>query len=171
MNGRAPAATARLFLALWPDKATRDAIAAWQRRWTWPERAAVVGPERLHLTLHFIGQLPRARLAEVSALLAVPHEPFEIAFGRAECWPRGLALLMPQSLPEALRALHRRLAAALAAAALPVDTRPFQPHCTLARQAVGAIPPPEPPALRWPVNGYALVESGRGYRVLQRYGG
>lgn len=68
----------------------------------------------------------------------------------------------------ALLALHAALGRALQAEALRVDTRAYRPHLTLARRAAQAVLPAGP-ALRWPVRGWALVESGpQGYRVLQR---
>lgn len=163
-------APARLFLALWPDRATRHAVAAWRDRWTWPAGAAVVPDDRLHLTLHFIGPVARARLPAVQAGLQVPCARFEITFGRAMLWPRGLALLEPLALPPALAELHAALAERLRALALPVEERAFRPHVTLARRAAHALPPPEPPDLRWAGAGYALVESEAGYRTLARYG-
>jgi 2'-5' RNA ligase len=49
----------------------------------------------------------------------------------------------------------------------------LRPHVTLARRAAGARPSPLPPALHWPVQAYALVQSlpgpPGGYRVLCRY--
>ena len=46
---RAPA-TVRLFIALWPPDPVREAIARWQAQWTWPEHAALVKTDRLHVT-------------------------------------------------------------------------------------------------------------------------
>ncbi len=169
MNG-APPATARLFLALWPDPATRQALAAWRDRWAWPAGAAVVPDERLHLTLHFIGAVPRERLGALPAALALRCPAFEIGRGRAALWPKGLALWVPDALPPAALALHGALGATLRAAGLPVEDRPFRPHVTLARKASGALPPAEPLALDWRVHDIALVESHRGYRVLARFG-
>ncbi len=163
-------AQARLFLALWPDRATRHAVAAWRDRWTWPPGAAVVPDDRLHLTLHFIGAVPRTRLPAVQTAVQVPVKPFEIEFGRAAQWPRGLALLEPLVTPPALAALHAALAERLRSLALPVEDRPFRPHVTLARKAAGARPPPEPLALRWAAAGYALVESDHGYHSLSMFG-
>ncbi|MGC4078824.1 MAG: RNA 2',3'-cyclic phosphodiesterase [Rubrivivax sp.] len=161
--------TARLFLAVWPDAAAREALVDWQRRWHWPRGARPTAPDRLHLTLHFIGQVPMARIAEVAAGLAVDFEPFELSFSRPALWRGGLALAMPETVPPALTALHGRLADALQALALPVERRPFKPHLTLAREADGAVPPDEPLTCRWTADAYALVQSAGGYRTLRRY--
>jgi RNA 2',3'-cyclic 3'-phosphodiesterase len=164
-----PRPQARLFLALWPDTAVRTGLVALQSRWAWPAGAAVTPAERLHVTLHFIGAVARERLPELEAGLAVPCPPFELSFGAPALWPHGLAVLLPAAPPPALPALHERLAGALQALALPVEARAFKPHVTFARRAGGATRPPAAPALRWPVAGYALVESERGYRVLKHY--
>ena len=129
--------------------------------------------ERLHLTLHFIGPVAGERVAELAEALDVPSPGFELAFGRAERWHRGLAVLRPLAVPPALAALHATLADRLRACGLPVEDRPFRAHVTMARDAPGARPPAAGPALRWRVRGHALVESrpGRdgGYVVLRRY--
>jgi 2'-5' RNA ligase len=170
VTGLGPPA-ARLFLALWPDDAARRALAAWRDRWSLPEGAAPVADERLHLTLHFIGAVALARLDSVAAGLAVPFSGFTLDAGLAERWPHGIAAWRPREAPPELVTLHQRLAAALRALDLPVEQRPFRPHVTLARKAAAAMPPLRPPrtASPWRVDGYTLVRSQGGYRLLRRY--
>jgi 2'-5' RNA ligase len=165
----------RLFLALWPGPATRERLADAARRWHWPAGAKPVAAERLHLTLHFLGTLPRARLDAIARGLEVPFAPFSLAFDRDELWGNGIAALRPRApLPEVLPRLHVELAEALRRLDLEPEARAWRPHVTLARHAQGAaLPPAKARRWRWPVRGYALVESvsqpTRGYRVLQRY--
>ncbi len=164
-------AARRLFLALWPSAAARRAIAAQAGAWAWPAAARRVAPARLHVTLHYIGPVPAARLDAVAAALVVPLEPAWITLDRAAVWPGpAVAVLEAGRVPEALRALHERLARALRGLGLPVETRPWRPHATLARHAAQAVPPAPMRAVRWRVKGYALVESvpgpGGGYREL-----
>jgi 2'-5' RNA ligase len=166
-------AARRLFIALWPATTTQRALRHWLRDWTWPAHAAVVDPARLHLTLHFLGTVPEPRLEALRAALTLPARnvaPFALRFDRVEHWPRGLVVLGLREVPEPLQALHAGLADALRALQLPVETRPFRPHVTLARKAAGAIAPASAPAIRWPVRGFALVQSADGYRTLQDYG-
>jgi 2'-5' RNA ligase len=170
---KVPATTApaaRLFVALCPPPAVRAALAAWQSRWAWPPGAKLISPEDLHLTLHFIGMVPRARVPELVRRLVLPAPRSTLEFGSAELWPRGIAVCCPVAWPPALTELHTRLADALRAAALPVEARPYRPHLTLARKAAAAVAPDAPLALRWAVQSYALMESSRGYRALARYG-
>jgi RNA 2',3'-cyclic 3'-phosphodiesterase len=172
MRDASPSSQPRLFLALWPDEGVRDAITEWQARWRWPGGAKLVGREQLHLTLHFIGNVPAARLPDLAAALRVPFEPLDLHFGAGEVWPGGIAVLRPGTTPEPLLALHARLAQALTRAQLPVEARAFRAHVTLARKAAGAAPPADA-ALHWRVDaGYVLVQSlanGGGYEVLERF--
>jgi RNA 2',3'-cyclic 3'-phosphodiesterase len=162
---------ARLFLALWPDAAGRAALLAWQRAVRWPPAARLTSAQNLHLTLHFIGAVPAARVPELAAGVARPCPAFELLLDRFEVWPRGVAVLQPATVPAPLTTLVDELADALKALALPVESRPFRPHATLARHATGATLADAPPPLRWPVHaGYVLAESAGGYRVLQRFG-
>lgn len=182
-RGRLPATAAavaddavapcRLFLAIWPTPAEQAEILHRQRQWSWPPGAAVIAGERLHLTVHFIGSLPRRRLDEVGAGLRVAVEPFELALNRAETWPHGLVVLRAASPPAALQRLHDRLGEALQALRLAPETRRFRPHVTLARRATASLPPLAAADLRWQVGSYTLVESlaggTGGYLVRQRY--
>jgi RNA 2',3'-cyclic 3'-phosphodiesterase len=166
-----PTSPLRLFLALWPEVATRTGLVAWQHCWAWPPRAARVRPERLHMTLHFLGDVPAERLPALIRGVDTPTEAFDLQFGRAELWPGGIAVLRPRHTPPALVRLHDGLGAALRRLELPVESRPFRAHVTLARRAAGATPPKHGPELGWPVDaGYALVRSlpgGAGYAPVQ----
>jgi len=173
MEGHRPDASgnARLFIALWPDPAVRDAIAAWSERWRWNASAKRVGAGHLHLTLHFLGDVPREQLPALRRALALPFAPFTLVLERAVQWRGGTAVLEPARVPLRLRELHAALGDALRSVAIPVEARALRPHVTLARRAGPAEPPGSAAQLRWRVAGYALVESrpGAGYEVLQTY--
>jgi len=163
-------ATSRLFLALWPDPGVRAALRDWRDAWQWPRGATPVHTDKLHLTLHFLGEVPRARLPGLVEGFAAPCAPFRLEVGRAVAWPHGLAVLEPLGNPPALLALHARLGEALVALGLQPEARAYRPHVTMARRAHGAGLPAERPAISWDVQGYALVESCAGvYKVLRTY--
>lgn len=171
---RAPgtAPSLRLFTALWPPPAVRDALLALRDRWQWPAGAALVDAPKLHLTLHFLGGIQASRLPALVDGLALPmaHAELHVDPGRQRVWPGGIAVLELQ-VPDTLRRLHARLAQSLSQLGLTVEARPWRPHVTFARKAAGAVPPAEAqPAPAWPVEGYALVRSSGGrYDVLHRY--
>jgi 2'-5' RNA ligase len=165
-----PADATRLFLALWPDAAVRDQLRAWRDAWTWPRGATPVHTDKLHVTLHFLGEQPTARLPEFLDGFRVPFEPFDLQFGRPELQRGGIAWIAPHSEPQGLLDLHARLSAALVALGLAPEARAYRPHVTMARRANGAAIPASGPDIDWAVSGYALVESRAGsYTVLREY--
>ncbi|MGD9834364.1 MAG: RNA 2',3'-cyclic phosphodiesterase [Piscinibacter sp.] len=152
----------RLFLALWPDDAVRRQLVSAQRAWLWPARTAPVPADRLHLTLHFLGEVAEDGARELASSLPPCKAPFTLRLDRAALWPQGIAVLEPSDAPAGLATLHADLAALLRAQGLRVEARAFRPHVTLARHAQGAMPPAELPAIEWAVRGYALVRSRAG---------
>lgn len=166
--------SARLFLALCPGPQVQAALSAHAQAWRWNADAARYAPADWHVTLHFIGAVPRSRIDELRAALAAPMRPFELRFGEPALWPHGLAVLLPMAVPAALQALHDELGRRLRQLGLTTDERAYRPHLTLARRAVRAQPPAQWPAWGWRVHGYVLMEStgqpDARYRVLQRYG-
>jgi 2'-5' RNA ligase len=165
--------TTRLFLALWPDDAIRAALREWRDLWQWPRSASPVGTAKLHMTLHFLGNLPGARVPELEQGLSVPFTPFRLALGHAKLWPHGIAVLEPHMAPDPLLQLHADLGQALVGLGLQPEARMFRPHVTMSRRANSAIAPVEGPPIDWDVRSYALVESrpgnGGGYTVLRHY--
>lgn len=166
-------ANARLFLALWLPHALQGAVAQRIAGWQWPAGARLQAPERWHITLHFIGNVPLDRVGALSHSLAVPFEPFALQLAQPDLWRGGYAVLEALAVPPALVALHARLADSLHALGLPVESRPFRPHLTLARNAAGAVRPVETaPPLHWEVeDGYRLVRSmpGGNYQPVTLY--
>jgi 2'-5' RNA ligase len=159
----------RLFIALWPSEAVRSALAAAQRRWTWPAGAALVRPDKLHATLHFLGDVAQDRIDALCAAIDVASPPFELQPRSQAVWRGGIAVLETDA-PPPLLALHTALGDALVSIGLAVEARPYRPHVTLARHAQGASPPPDPLSFAWPVHGHALVRSAGGdYTVIKTY--
>jgi 2'-5' RNA ligase len=165
--------TNRLFLALWPDAAVRHQLKEWRDAWTWPRGASPVHADKLHVTLHFLGNQPSDSLPALLDGLAVPFTPFRLQLGVAELWHNGIAVLSPSAPPAELLDLHARLSAALPGLGLQPEARAFRPHVTMARRARGAGIPQSGPQIDWAIDHYALVESkpgdGGGYTVLREY--
>ncbi len=163
----------RLFLALWPAPGVRDQLRAWRDLWRWPRGATPVHTDKLHLTLHFLGNQPGASLPALLDGLALPFSPFRLQLDVAALWHNGVAVLSPSSVPDELLALHAALAAALPGVGLRPEARDYRPHVTMARRAGKAAVPQGGPAVDWMIDHYALVESktgdGSGYTVLREY--
>jgi len=171
---------ARVFLALWPNAALRKRLTAAAGRLHQALDGRPTRPDTIHLTLVFIGNLARGRLAElVQALHSLSAVGFEAVFDQAECWRHSrIGFLAPNLAPEGLFQLVSMLETRLEQMAIPFDRRPYKPHITLLRQAHC---PGECPAagldcepIEWPAKDFVLVESvaspeGASYRILERY--
>jgi 2'-5' RNA ligase len=168
-----PTGSARLFIALWPDQAIRNALLACREQWSWPNGAHLAHANSLHVTLHFLGNVPMQTIPALIDALRVPFEPFTLTLDHSAGWHHGVAVLEPSVIPAPLSNLHTALGTALCTMALPVEERRYRPHVTFARRAIGAQAPEVCTNIEWPVNGYALMQShlssSRGYEVLQSY--
>lgn len=168
--------SSRLFLALWPDIKVQQAIQDWRDDSTWPSSASLVPRESLHLTLHFLGNVPDVRLPELAQELNVPFQAFDLSFSQFNMWPHGIVVLEPHTIPENLLQLHVTLASALQRLELPIEARQYHPHITLARHSAGATNK-QRTIVQWHVQGYALVRSQLGstlkshsrYDVIQHF--
>jgi 2'-5' RNA ligase len=134
----------RLFVAIDLDAAARQAVADEQRR----VARAVEGsdavlkwvpPERLHLTLVFLGEVADVKMPALTTVFAgaLDVEPFAVGLA-------GLGVFPPRGAPKALwigvgdgaqavAALQRRAADLTRQSGIAVEERPFRPHLTLAR--------------------------------------
>lgn len=130
----------RLFVAIALDAGPRDRLAALQSglagaRW--------VAPENLHLTLRFIGHVPRAEAEDLAlALEGVSAPGFQLlisGLGRFGNAKRTRAVWAGIEEPSgALRHLHDKVESALVRAGMAPDRHRFSPHITLARLKSGA---------------------------------
>lgn len=164
----------RLFLGLWPSSDVLRALGDHAAAWTWPAQARRTRADRLHVTLHFLGERPAAEVPALREALDVAWEGCELRFDRSAVWGGGIAVLEASEVPPALALLHAALRLRLVASGVPVETRRYRPHVTLARKAFGARPPAASAPLSWRAEPrYALVRSlpgGRGYENLQCFG-
>ncbi len=160
----------RLFVALRPPAEARSALLALMggvadARWQ--------SDAQLHATLAFLGTLDRHQAEAVAAALArLEAAPLRLGFGPFDTFltPRGQVStlwigLTPQA---AVAALASRVSHLLLAAGIPLPTRKFVPHVTLARfPARGAAPASlvrflgdrRPPDLGFTVASVTLFES------------
>jgi 2'-5' RNA ligase len=157
---RAPRArSSRLFVALWPDEPARSQLTQARDRWNWSASARPTPVDKLHVTLHFIGAVGRDRMTDVTARLGVPFDAFDLPFGRHALWRNGVAAFEPIDAGGPLSALHGAIGARLRALDLPVETRPYLPHVTMARDATGSAEPPSDETFVVQIGDYVLVES------------
>ena len=127
----------RLFIAINFDGQTKEKILAVQDRLREQGQGKFTRRENLHLTLAFLGEVPPGRVEAIHR--AMDHtaiSPLSLTFdhtGRfrqegGDLWWLGLGE------NEALMALQQELAGHLSTEGFPLESRPFAPHITLARQ-------------------------------------
>ncbi|MDX5445031.1 MAG: RNA 2',3'-cyclic phosphodiesterase [Zoogloeaceae bacterium] len=168
---------ARVFFALWPDASTAKVLhgLADATKQRFGGRAMRI--DTLHLTLAFIGGMPRVRLPELLAIgAAVAPRAVDLSLDVLGEWSRKhIVWAGPERVPEPLAALAAELQSALVTAGFALEARPFVPHVTLLRNAACAThrTPLEPPVC-WRADGFVLVESkllpsGARYEMLGRW--
>jgi RNA 2',3'-cyclic 3'-phosphodiesterase len=172
----------RLFVAIRPPPPIRSLLLAAMggisgARWQ--------SADQLHLTLRFIGEVDRHRAGDIHAALGgIHHPPFDLALsGIGTFERRGLpdAVWAGVAPHEPLKALHKKVGAALARVGIAPDERVYLPHITLARlkrssgpvgnlleSAGGLVSPP------FTVDSFALFESdltaeAAVYSIVERY--
>ncbi|MBX5492963.1 MAG: RNA 2',3'-cyclic phosphodiesterase [Chloroflexi bacterium] len=138
----------RLFVAIELPETWRSYLAerAAQLERLAPGYARWVAPERLHLTVVFLGEQPWAQRAAIERALqtgTTGQPPFPLALGRLGHFggtqPR--VLWMGARAPGgALEALHAAVGEALAAEGVVFDRKPLVAHLTLGRARQGADP-------------------------------
>jgi len=173
--------TARLFFAAWPDAALQRSLHAVARHLQRECSGRATAAQKLHLTLAFLGEVPRAdleRLAAIGAGIGAAAGRCTLNVDRLGYWRHNRILWAGTAhCPAPLVALARALGASLRESGYPIEDRdrPYVPHLTLLRGARRAPARSDlEPALPWPVGELALVESaaaaaGRSYRLLRRW--
>jgi 2'-5' RNA ligase len=167
--------TLRLFFALWPDDATRDALnraGKWLHQ-HWGGRR--MRADTLHITLAFLGSTPAGQLETLTACAdTVQTDAFELVLDQAGYWRHNhIGWLGASESPPQHVELVRALNVTLQAAGFPVDARPHVPHVTLLRKSRGGEVPACTPVC-WPISDFVLVRSviepdGAHYEVIRRW--
>jgi RNA 2',3'-cyclic 3'-phosphodiesterase len=175
----------RTFVAVFPPPAIREALFRAARDLPASKAFRLIGPEKLHLTLKFLGNVAEddlSRVAQALEPLRQRHEPFEVSISGFGAFPseRKARILWAGvgEGSEPLRAVALSVEDLLEPAGFGREQRPYVPHLTLGRargrQAKLDGASVSPPALRFTLSSVDLVESvpGEGevtYSVLETY--
>jgi RNA 2',3'-cyclic 3'-phosphodiesterase len=175
----------RTFVAVFPPPAIREALFRAARDLPASKAFRLIGPEKLHLTLKFLGNVAEddlSRVAQALEPLRQRHEPFEVSISGFGAFPseRKARILWAGvgEGSEPLRAVALSVEDLLEPAGFGREQRPYVPHLTLGRargrQAKLDDASVSPPALRFTLSSVDLVESvpGEGevtYSVLETY--
>lgn len=130
-----------------------------------------VKPNRMHLTLRFLGDTAEANVPHLAQALdqaMAAQRPFQLRLGELGCFPnrkRPRVLWVGLSGDVAqLQAIKRGLDDALVPLGISAETKPYKPHLTLGRvkdaRALSGLNWQTPVAPKtWPVSAVALIES------------
>ena len=170
----------RLFLAVELDEPTREELGRHvatikaragesARAFKWTATA------NLHVTLHFLGEVPFERVGTLQAAMSepLPAAAFTASLDGVGTFPeRGAPRVLWIGIHDGaqeLRALHAGLGCRLGAAGFDVDPRPLSPHVTLARvrddhrreaaRVAETVRGSAGPPLRWRVDRVTLFRS------------
>jgi 2'-5' RNA ligase len=166
-------ATQRLFFALWPDPRARAQLASLAREVALESGGRPTLPDRLHLTLAFVGEQPAIRVDSLSRLGGlIRARDFVLALNRIGGFPRtGIAWLGASAVQAELGALHTELTGVLRSRGFPIEARPYAPHLTLARHSTTVVERTLHQPISWRANSFSLVASepggdGPAYRTI-----
>ena len=167
--------SSRLFVALWPDVVTRDAIAALQRQvmLSSGRTEGAVAYDNLHLTLAFLGEVARSDADALQARLAsVSFLPFHLELDRWGHFTRpGILWLGCQAAPEELYALQADVGRACKGFGQARRERDWTPHVSLFRKLHRLPEVAAFESVEWLIDRIVLVASdtrpeGVRYRVI-----
>ncbi len=155
----APTPQARYFIGLRPAPAIRTRLHRLALRLAERSDGRPVAAARIHLTLAFLGQMPRALEPDVLALLRAQAAPGALRLERLGRFGPRLHWIGPSETPEWLAALSESTRAGLDALGTSYDRTPLRPHVTLVRSARKPLPATPAPAIEFGPSTLMLVES------------
>jgi 2'-5' RNA ligase len=175
----------RTFVAVFPPPEVREALFRAARDLPASKAFRLIGPEKLHLTLKFLGNVAEDDLIRVEQALehlGGRHEPFEVETSNFGAFPsERRARILWAGVGEGsglLRAVAQSVDDLLEPAGFGRERRPYVPHLTLGRARGHGAKLEDTsvflPTLRFTLSSVDLVESvpGEGgvtYSVLETY--
>ena len=151
--------TSRLFFALWPDDETRHKLARFSQTVLMNDFKKIP-PNNFHVTLVFIGNVNKAGESAIKDQVAsISSEPFAIRFNQLSYWNKPKVVCLTSNLPpEPLLILSESLNAIVNHCGIETDSKPFNPHVTLARHVLSYVERECQPII-WQAESFCLVES------------
>ena len=166
--------SSRLFFALWPDDQTKLELVRLNKSIA-AKGFRPVQPDNIHITLVFLGNVDAtSELLIKQSVSGISAKPFVLTFDRLSYWSRPKVLCLTCSqLVDEVEILVAALNREVASCGLQTDTRPYQPHITLARHA-RYLPDIKFEPIIWRAESFCLVEScseldGVCYKVRQQW--
>ncbi|HEV7394758.1 MAG TPA: RNA 2',3'-cyclic phosphodiesterase [Burkholderiales bacterium] len=152
---------ARVFFALWPDVEVTRALAAAGSVAQEECGGRVIAADKLHMTLFFVGDIERTRLASLQELASsIDGAAFELDINTIAYWRHNrIVWAGTQHCPGELARLVDRLREGLSTDGIKGEDRPYAPHVTLVRDAERAPQRKRLEPFAWRADDFVLVES------------
>ena len=167
------------FFALMPDHATAQTLDQRARVFTEQVSSKPIPPEKLHLTLAYLGRLHPTELNNLKNIASpCPIPPFELCIKEVKYWPeQKLTYLAPELPSKPLEHLHMFLNQHLLQQGFKPERHVFVPHITIARHDNQIFKTPHSiQPLPWFVHTLCLVQSqlrtapmSSHYTIIQRW--
>jgi len=174
--------TARLFFALSPSERMQADLAeavASALRSDEPLDGRPVPEAKFHLTLAFLGSVPRSQLellfevgAQCARSLEAGDAPIAVTLETLEHWRKPQVLVATsRATPPAAVVLAETLKRVLIERSFSPDLKPFRAHATVARKVRRVSEELQLPPVRWTFDALHLVESGSGstYSTVKKW--
>lgn len=162
----------RLFFALWPDDAVRDACSLVLKQASKHHEGKAVHLDNLHITLAFLGYVSDEQRDCAEAVAdSISMTPFNLRFDQVGWFKRPKVLWWGSNeTPDALVQLVASLNQGLRSCNIALDDRPFAAHLTLMRK-VREFSDMKIEPIDWHVDRFCLVQSfthreGVEYRIV-----
>lgn len=166
----------RLFFALWPEDALRDAMASTVDALpAFRNAGRRVEPAKYHVTLHFLGgwrDMPEDVVAACRCAVAeVETSGFHLVIDQAGSFARSRVGWLAPSGNSGLDALWSALGHALRSQGVEHRAaETFSPHVTVLRNLSRRVDEAPVEPMSWPVDAFVLVHSHGGrYEVIDRW--
>ena len=167
----------RTFVAIFPPQEVREALFRAAQNLQASKAFRLVGQEKIHLTLKFLGDVAEQDLDTIKKILQPlgdGHDPFEVSTSGFGAFPsEQRARILWSSIDqgsEHLRTIAEEVETLLSPAGFERENRPYIPHLTLgrarARRTKLVTPETSPPTLRFTVRGINLVKSAQGEKTV-----
>jgi RNA 2',3'-cyclic 3'-phosphodiesterase len=132
----------RLFVAIVPPPAVAEEVARAVAGLPSAIRAELkrIAPERYHLTLAFLGDVPdmaMGRLADCLRDVAAESTAMKVHVTGSGHFDERVLWLALAGDTELMRELARRVSTAVVSTGLPLEQKPYRPHLTVARPRDG----------------------------------
>lgn len=131
----------RVFFALFPDPLTQKQLSLQADKLEPVCGGRKIKPQRLHLTLLFLGEVAVTRIEALKQTMAtISASKFEIRFDTVRYWKHNKIIsLQAADAPAELFALVNLLKIALTHRGFAFDNRDYKPHITLLRKSAHPV--------------------------------